>query len=48
MNPMVPVANQVFTGYLMGNGSIIAGFFEALPQAGGTSHRSIFGWYGIG
>jgi hypothetical protein len=25
----------------MGNGSIIAGSFEALPQAGGTAYRSI-------
>lgn len=48
MNHANPVANQIFTGYLMGNGSIIAGSFEALPQAGGTAYRSIFGWYGYG
>jgi hypothetical protein len=48
MNYSNPVANQEYTGYLMGNGSIIAGSFEALPQAGGTANRSIFGWYGIG
>jgi hypothetical protein len=48
MSPSNPLANQVFTGYLMGNGSIIGGSFEALPQAGGTAYRSIFGWYGFG
>jgi hypothetical protein len=48
MSPSNPVANQVFTGYLMGTGSIIGGSFEALPQAGGTANRSIFGWYGYG
>jgi hypothetical protein len=48
ISPSNPPANQLFTGYLMGTGREIAGFFEALPQAGGTAHRSIFGWYGSG
>jgi hypothetical protein len=55
-----PIANQVFTGFLMGNlaKTEIAGYFEALPDtiglpsgshgAGGSVDRTIFGWYGAG
>lgn len=43
-----PTANQMFTGYLLGTHTNIAGFFEALPDAGGTANRTLFGWYGIG
>jgi hypothetical protein len=43
-----PTANQIFTGYLLGTHTNIAGFFEALPDAGGTANRTVFGWYGIG
>jgi len=43
-----PSVNQIFTGFLMSSGNEIAGYFEALPNAGGSVQRSIFGWYGIG
>ncbi len=59
MDTIYPIANQMFTGYLMstrGANDEIAGYFEALPDAslfgspGGTGsvHRTIFGWYGTG
>jgi hypothetical protein len=48
INPSNPTTNQIFTGFLMGSNNAIAGYFEALPNAGGSVQRSIFGWYGLG
>jgi hypothetical protein len=49
INHSNPTTNQIFTGFLMGSSNnAIAGYFEALPNAGGSVQRSIFGWYGLG
>jgi hypothetical protein len=49
INSSNPTTNQIFTGFLMGSSNNkIAGYFEALPNAGGSVQRSIFGWYGLG
>jgi hypothetical protein len=38
-----PIANQIYTGYLLDDKITIAGSFEAFQ--GGSALRTVYGWY---
>jgi hypothetical protein len=45
VTPTDPASFQVYTGYLMSDNKMVAGYFEAFQGTGGSAKQSVFGWF---